>query len=83
MKRIFTLAFVLGLAGSVLAQDRWTIMADKPVINMSAETQKLPHSDHVEMSGDRMAVVLYWSLDSNSTFGLNRTRIPDASHCPQ
>lgn len=75
MKRIFTLAFVLGLAGSVLAQDRWTIMADKPVINMSAATQKLPHSDHVEMSGDRMAVVLYWSLDSNSTFGLNRALV--------
>lgn len=75
MKRILTIALALGLTNAVFAADRWTISAERPVISMNVSNQQLPHADHIEMSGDRMAVVLYWDLDSNATFGLNRALV--------
>ncbi len=75
MKRIITFAIALGVAGIAIANDRWTVSPDRPVITMSVSDQPLPHNDHIEMSGDHMAVVLYWNLDSNATFGLNRALV--------
>ncbi|MDE5555852.1 MAG: hypothetical protein K2J10_11815, partial [Muribaculaceae bacterium] len=75
MKRILTLALALGLTIAAYSADRWTILPDRPVISKNVRNQQLPHADHIEMSGDRMAVVLYWDLDSNATFGLNRALV--------
>ena len=75
MKKIFCFALGYAMTLASSAADRWTILPDSFVINMNIEADRLPHADHVEMSGKKMAVVLYWSLDSNATFGLNRALV--------
>lgn len=74
-KAILTLAFIIGLVTNAHAIDRWTILPDNFVINMPVIKDRLPHSDHVEMSGKKMAVVLYWDIDTNSVFGLDRALV--------
>lgn len=76
MKKILlSLILTLGISGVSNASDRWDILPDRPIITMSVNKGLLPHADHVEMSGKKMAVVLYWDIDSNSVFGLNRALV--------
>ena len=58
-----------------VAQNRWTIQPDGKTIRMDATTTQLPHSDHVEMSGKMMAVVLYWDVNAEGRFGLDRSLV--------
>lgn len=74
-KTLFSLTLALGLTNASHATDRWSIISDSSVITMSVTKDRLPHADHVEMSGKKMAVVLYWDIDSNSVFGLNRALV--------
>ncbi len=57
---------------AIHSQERWTINPDNNSITMYVNQQQLPHADHIEMSGRRMSVVLYWDIDSASVFGLRR-----------
>ena len=49
--------------------------------------RQLPHSDHIEMSGEQMACVLRWSVDENSALTTERSlvfpmlrRLPNNTH---
>lgn len=73
MKKLI-IAAIIAMSGplAVGAQNRWGIMPDSNVITMHVTPALRPHADHIEMSGRRMSVVLYWDIDSNSVFGLRR-----------
>ena len=69
------------------AQNRWTIQPDGKTIRMEVKQGNYPHNDHVEMSGKMMATVLYWGIDENAKFELDRSlvfpmlrRIPNNTH---
>lgn len=74
MKRLVLGAVAL-LALAAGAQTRWNIIPDSNAIRMDVRSAALPHSDHIEMSGEMMSTVLYWNLDSNGTFGVNRSLV--------
>lgn len=57
------------------AATRWEILPDSNVISMTVADSSKPHADHVEMSGKMMSVVLYWDIDSNSIFNLERSLV--------
>lgn len=54
------------------ADTRWHITPDNHTIVMPVAKSIKPHADHMEMSGKKMAVVMYWDVDSAGVFGLNR-----------
>lgn len=74
MKQLFACLLAL-VAAAASAQSRWHIMPDRPVIVSDVASTVLPHSDHIEMSGKKMAMVLYWNIDTTGTFGLNRSLV--------
>lgn len=65
-----SLLYTLGVA-----QNRWTIQPDGKTIRLDAMATQLPHSDHIEMSGKMMAVVLYWDINAEGRFGLDRSLV--------
>ena len=75
MKKIFAIAAALMLCGVASAQNRWAIQPDGKTIRMEVSKEKLPHSDHVEMSGKMMATVLYWGVDEHSRFSVDRSLV--------
>ena len=65
---------------------RWEISKDG-VIEWNITENKLPHYDHIEMSGEQMACVLRWNIDENSTLTTERSlvfpmlrRLPNNTH---
>lgn len=86
-KRLLAIAVAALLCCSAAAQNRWTIQPDGKTIRMEVAEGKYPHSDHVEMSGKMMATVLYWGIDKEQKFTLDRSlvfpmlrRIPNNTH---
>lgn len=85
MKRLFFGCLLTLLAGAVEAQQRWTIDNDGGIVWKVG--RDIPHDDHIEMSGSRMAVVLRWGVDGQGAlhserslvFPLLRT-VPDNTH---
>ena len=78
MKRIFALALCLALCGVATmasSQNRWTIQPDGKTIRMEVSKATIPHSDHVEMSGKMMATVLYWGVDEQARFTVDRSLV--------
>lgn len=75
MKSRFLTVVALLFAVASVAQNRWQIQPDGKTIRMEVEEGRYPHSDHVEMSGEMMATVLYWSVDHNRTFKLDRSLV--------
>ena len=74
--KLFSAALIaLSLCGSVAAQNRWSIMPDGKTIRMEVGEATAPHADHIEMSGKFMAVVLYWDVDKEGVFGVNRSLV--------
>ena len=63
------------LCGVASAQNRWAIQPDGKTIRMEVSKEKLPHSDHVEMSGKMMATVLYWGVDEHARFSVDRSLV--------
>ena len=57
------------------AQNRWTIQPDGKTIRMEVSEGKYPHHDHIEMSGKMMATVLYWGVDAQSRFTVDRSLV--------
>ena len=57
------------LAGCIVAnaQTRWTIDPATNTIVMDAATNT-PHHDHIEMSGQRAAIVYYWGIDDSGSY---------------
>ena len=86
-KRLLAIAVAALLCCTAFAQNRWTIQPDGKTIRMEVAEAKYPHSDHVEMSGKMMATVLYWGIDKEQKFILDRSlvfpmlrRIPNDTH---
>ena len=86
-KRLLAIAVAALLCCTAFAQNRWTIQPDGKTIRMEVAKAKYPHSDHVEMSGKMMATVLYWGIDKEQKFILDRSlvfpmlrRIPNDTH---
>ena len=75
MKRISAIIISLVLCSIGVAQNRWTIQPDGNTIRMDASAVSLPHSDHVEMSGKMMAVVLYWDVSAEGRFYVDRSLV--------
>ena len=75
MKLFSAALLALSLCGTATAQNRWAIMPDGKTIRMEVNDATAPHADHIEMSGKFMAVVLYWDVDENGTFGVNRSLV--------
>lgn len=78
-------AFLL-LPYCLTAAERWTI-AGHHAVEWDGKRGGLPHSDHVEMSGRRSAVVYYWEVDKDGRFSVNRhlvfpalRTLPDNTH---
>jgi len=65
---IFVLFFSLSIQAS--AQNRWELSQNGIELCNFA-----PHSDHLEMSGEQMSVVLRWSIDNNQSFHCERSLV--------
>lgn len=58
-----------------MSADRWSMPNEDNNITLTVKGTALPHSDHVEMSGEKISAVLYWNIDKQSEFGLNRALV--------
>lgn len=86
MRRKLLMAALLLLPWCLNAAERWTI-AGHHAVEWDGKRGGLPHSDHVEMSGRRSAVVYYWNVDKEGRFSVNRhlvfpalRTLPDNTH---
>lgn len=55
------------------AENRWSIDANGGISWII--DQRLPHSDHIEMSGLKISAVLRYGIDANGSFLLNRSLV--------
>ncbi|MBQ7253141.1 MAG: hypothetical protein IJS30_00500 [Bacteroidales bacterium] len=62
MKRLLLAAALLAGFIAANAQTRWAIDPATNTIRMEAAANT-PHHDHIEMSGQRAAIVYYWGID--------------------
>lgn len=71
------LAATLFLAGvsSARAQDatRWTIQPDGSIAWTDFSSKSVPHSDHIEASGEQVSTVLRYGVTSEGAFTLSRS----------
>ena len=65
---IFTLFF-----STCYAVNRWQMQSDGSIEWIP--TEKLPHEDHIEMSGRQVSVVLRYGVRSDGSFSLNKSMI--------
>ena len=76
MKKIRTslwLIVLLCCQVSLMAQNRWTINPDGGIT--WTIDQRIPHEDHIEMSGQKVSTVLRYGVDANGAFMLNRSMV--------
>jgi hypothetical protein len=70
--RCLSISFLL-LSLNTIAQDRWHITQDGAI-----EWQvngRLPHSDHIEMSGEKVSLWIQYGVDTSGKLSLNRTMV--------
>src|SRR3569833_2383033 len=69
------LPFLLHAQQSALPQqkDRWQITPDGAI--RWQPTDRLPHADHIEMSGEKASLWVKYEVDSNKTLRINRTLV--------
>lgn len=67
--------FLLQAQQSALPQqkDRWQITPDGAI--RWQPTDRLPHADHIEMSGEKASLWVKYEVDSNKTLRINRTLV--------
>lgn len=75
---LLTLFICLNLSAKVVAADktstdRWTINPNGSITWIISD--KLPHNDHIEMSGLKVSTVVRYGIDENGAFKLNRSMI--------
>lgn len=76
MNRKISLIFLCLLSVTWLfaqVNDRWKIKADGSIEWEIAD--RLPHYDHLEMSGQKLSVVLRYGVDAEGAFHLNRSLV--------
>jgi len=74
-KLICSAAIAISMFHSPAVASRWELADNGNAIKMNVVQSAKPHADHIEMSGKQMSVVLYWDIDSNGVFGLNRALV--------
>ena len=76
MRRLLIAAMLLSVCTMAKAETRWTIVDSAPrwnrdsvhnVLVMDA-TANVPHHDHIEMSGQRAAIVYWWGIDEQGCY---------------
>lgn len=68
------LLFTHGLmAQSPAQQDRWAIQPDGSIL--WTVSGRLPHRDHIEMSGEKVSLWVQYGVDSSGKLSLNRTMV--------
>ena len=75
-KKLISLSFFFVLAGLTLSaqnKDRWDITPEGSIRWQIKED--IPHYDHLEMSGQRLSVVLRYGVDADRAFHLNRSLV--------
>ena len=75
MKKLFFSVLILTAASAASGQNRWAIQPDGKTLRLEVGENKLPHYDHMEMSGERMSLVLRWHLDRSGVFSEERSLI--------
>ncbi len=70
---LLTLILFIGLCPKAHADDRWTIQPDGSI--RWEIRDNIPHSDHLEMSGQQLSVVLRYGVDAQKRFHLNRSLV--------
>lgn len=74
-KTILFLALLLCIGGlPAQEKDRWKI-EDSGAIKWDISSDNVPHSDHLEMSGQRLSVVLRYGVNAQGAFHLNRSLV--------
>ncbi|GAB6007602.1 glucosidase family protein [Dysgonomonas reticulitermitis] len=75
MKRtiLTIIALITGFCAVHAQQDRWRL-ADSGGIEWIIDN-RLPHNDHLEMSGQQLSVVLRYGVDANGAFHINRSLV--------
>ena len=68
---IFILSFALGQSQDSL--NRWVINDDHSITWRIAG--RLPHQDHIEMSGEKISAILRYKVNSDGSFQLQRTLV--------
>ena len=76
MKKMFLILALLtaGWCTALTAEDqpsRWSINSDQS-IRWQADKSSLPHYDHIEMAGRRVATVLRYGINEDGSFYLER-----------
>lgn len=66
---------VLSLFCCTATAQRWEIVPGEERIVWNPDAASLPHSDHIEMSGEQMAFVLRWGVDSDGAFLSERSLV--------
>lgn len=69
------LSSLLFTANSMYAEDntRWQISSDKSIVWNG--NIRIPHNDHIEMSGKSVSTVLRYGIDSEGSFIINKSMI--------
>lgn len=70
---LFGFLFISGICSLKAQHDRWKI-TESGAIEWNIDS-RLPHSDHLEMSGQQLSVVLRYGVDANGAFSVNRSLV--------
>ena len=76
MKKLFLFVFLfwtLVCGGTLSAQNRWSITPDGS-ISWNVK-DRIPHYDHIEMSGLKVSTVLRYGVNADGSFELNKSMI--------
>lgn len=73
MKKYIIPILIASVMSASAADDRWTINKDG-AISWTIDG-RVPHHDHLEMSGQKLSVVLRYGVDADSAFHLNRSLV--------
>lgn len=72
---LVVLACIFAVAHAGDVKTCWNLSEDGNGIEFNPSTQELPYSDHIEMSGEQMAVVLRWGVDASGAFCSERSLV--------
>lgn len=74
MKKLFSIVFLCWTfvsVGNLAAQSRWSINPDGSISWQIKD--RIPHYDHIEMSGLKVSVVLRYGVNADGSFGLDKS----------
>lgn len=73
-RNLFLTLLILFTTAAVSATPSWEINSNG-AIRWKVDKSQLPHSDHIEMSGEQMAFVLRWGVEADGSLNLERSLV--------